>query len=110
MHYRWFEKDQEKQDEFGLPKSRAEQQKDEDPPKNLFSRGEITGIVLSSVLLIYSLALLDIPILLFSAAFLLQVPRKFAARAQRPWGHELSNLLKGFSISLFFGALLLLLL
>ena len=113
MHYRWFEKDRETQDEFGLPKSRAEQPTPSDPPgqeetERIFTRGELTGIALASVFLLYSLFRQDIPMLLFSVAILLHALRKIASRSRHPRRHDLSNLLKGFSMSLFFGALLLL--
>ena len=115
MHYRWFENDEEALDEFGMPKSRAEQimqedETEEEPPARIFTRGELTALLLASVLLVYSLVLTDVPGLLFSASVLLQAPRKLAPRLRHPRAHDLAGVLKGLSISLFFGALMLLLL
>ena len=115
MHYRWFESGEEPLDEFGMPKSRAEQSMQEDDaeeetPARLFSRGELTALLLALVLLVYGLVQADVPVLLFSASVLLQAPRKIASRLRHPRAHDLAGVLGGLSISLFFGALMLLLL
>ena len=62
------------------------------------------------MLLVYGLVQTDVPVLLFSAAVLLQAPRKIAPRLHHPRAHDLAGDLGGLSLSLFFGALMLLLL
>ena len=55
FHYRWFDRDQEKMDEMGIPLTRAQIDEREraQEPQRLFSRGEQTGIVLTALIFAY---------------------------------------------------------
>ena len=71
FHYRWFDRDQEKIDEMGIPLSRAEIDAREHAkqPERLFSRGEQTGIVLSSVIFAYGWIEGDLSLSFFCLSF-----------------------------------------
>ena len=109
MRYRWFDKEENHVDEYGLRKSRAEWDREDDgqKPRRIFSHGEITGMVLASVLLLYSLFAGDIPMLFFALSFLIFMGRRLTALMEERKGTALGNLLKGFSIALFFGAIVM---
>lgn len=114
MHYRWFD-EEDPVDAFGMPLSRGEidcmereQERAEAPDaEHLYTRGEKVSIVLAAVLLLTGLWTADERLFLISAAFLLYEVRKLVEVFGGKQGHNLANVLKGFSIVLFFGAFFL---
>lgn len=107
MRYRWFENDGEKIDEMGLPAVRTG--KDTKPlrkPK-YFSRTMITGVLLAMLVFFYGIAHNDIPLILLSGSFFAGSLRPLVQLLNEPVGKFLANLLYGFSIVLFFGAIIL---
>ncbi len=109
FHYRWFDRDQEKIDEMGIPLTRAEldAREHDKEPERIFSRGEQTGIVLSSVIFAYSWTEGDLSLVFFCLAFLIFEIRKIVQRFSRTRGKSIANVMQGFSITLIIGALAL---
>ena len=107
MHYRWFAKDENKTDDFGMPKSRLPEEAE--PPKKprYFSRTVLTGMLLSIVLIGWSIVEGDMPILFVAVAFILNGLRPFTRLLDDRVGAFVSNLLFGFSTALFLGAIIM---
>lgn len=111
FHYRFFDRDQEKVDEMGIPLTRAQIDAREHTkePERIFSRGEQTGIILSSLILVFGWAEGDLPLIFFCLSFLLFEIRKVVAHYSRRYGKSIANAMQGFSIALMLGALTLIL-
>ncbi len=111
MRYRWFAEDRKTEDEFGLPLSRAaeesEKEPEEDSGKIRFTRVELTVLLLTTVIMFYSLYTGDIPVFFFTLSVLILLLRKLTQLLKQPQADTISNLLKGFGISLFIGAFFL---
>ena len=107
FHYRWFDRNQEKIDELGMPLTRAELDAREHckEPERIFSRGEQTGIVLSSVIFAYGWTEGDLSLVFFCLSFLIFELRKIVQRFSRTYGKSIANAMQGFSIALVIGAL-----
>lgn len=103
LRYRWFAKDEEREDELGQPRQRMPIVPAKDPSTRM-KRGERAGLALSVVVLLYGAAVQDVPIVFVALAFLLYELRRFTYLLG-PRGEFLSNLLQGFSIVMFLGAL-----
>ena len=73
------------------------------------SRGERTGMVIAASVLFYALIAKDLPVAFFSLSFLLFEIRPLTVLLGGKAASMASNFLQGFSIALFFGAILLLL-
>jgi len=71
------------------------------------TRGALTGVVMAAGIFVYGLRQGDIPVLLLTLSFLLFMLRPFAVFFAGQRGASLSNMLKGLSLTLFAGALLL---
>lgn len=107
FHYRWFDRDQEKTDEMGIPLTRAEidargRRKE---PERIFSRGEQTGIVLTSVIFAYGWTDGDLSLVFFCLSFLIFELRKIVQRYSHTYGKSIANAMHGFSIALLLGAI-----
>ncbi len=76
----------------------------EKPKERLFSRGEISGMLLALVLFLYSLYSWDLALAFFTFSFLLFLLRPLAERYVGP---SLANIMKGMAVSMGFGALAL---
>ena len=110
MHYRWFADDEEKKDELtGLPKSRVTAEPTPTPLKKprYFSRTMLTGMLLSIILLCYGIGHRDMPVIFLAASFIIGAARSLTNFLPKKVGQSLSNLMFGFSIALFFGAILM---
>jgi len=107
MRYRWFAKERETEDEFGLPQSRAAEEEKTPEKKRLFSPWELICILLASLMMLYSTSVADIPMLFFAVSAQLIILRKLTVLMNSPYAGTLNNLLKGFSIGLFVGAVFL---
>lgn len=107
MRYRWFVDDEDSKDDLGFPKSRAVAPVEKTPPSKprYFSRTMITGMLLSVVVLFYGLSKRDLPIVFLALAFISGGIRSLTNLLPKGIGQNLSNLLFGFSIALFFGAI-----
>ena len=107
VRYRWFAEDEDKKDDLGLPKSRiAVEEKPAAVKKpRYFSRTMITGMLLSIILLCYGLNKNDLPIVFLALAFISGGSRPLTELLPNGFGRSLSNLLFGFSVALFFGAI-----
>jgi len=97
MHFQ----EQQERDETGIPTAKQE--------KRLFTRGELTGMGMALCLLVYGLFQQDIPLVFLTSSFLVFEAHSFFAQSGSPQGKNISNLLKGFSIALFAGSLIILL-
>ena len=111
FHYRWFDRDQEKVDEMGIPLTRAEidTRAQVREPERVFSRGEQTGIVLAAVIFAYGWAESDLSLIFFCLSFLVFELRKTVQRCSRRYGASIANAMQGFSFVLILGALALVL-
>ena len=107
FHYRFFDRDQEKVDEMGIPLTRADIDAREraKEPERIFSRGEQTGIVLTSLIFAYGWTEGDLSLIFFCLSFLMFELRKIVVRFSRTYGQSIANVMQGFSIALVRGAL-----
>jgi len=107
FHYRFFDRDTEKTDEMGIPLTRADIDARErtGEPERIFSRGEQTGIVLSSVIFAYGYTEGDLSLVFFCLSFLIFELRKIVRRYTGKYGQDIANAMHGFSIALILGAL-----
>lgn len=107
FHYRWFDRDQEKTDEMGIPLTRADidARDHEREPERIFSRGEQTGLVLSSLILAYGYTEGDLSLIFFCLSFLVFELRKIIRRCAGTYGTSIANAMQGFSIALILGAI-----
>lgn len=110
FHYRWFDREQEKFDEMGIPLTRAEIDAHERKKETecLFSRGEQTGIVLTALIFAYGWTQDDLSLIFFCLSFLIFELRKIAAYFSSAYGRDIANVMRGFSLSLLLGAFVLL--
>ena len=106
FHYRWFDREQEKFNEMGIPLTRAYERKKE--TECLFSRGEQTGIVLTALIFAYGWTQDDLSLIFFCLSFLIFELRKIAAYFSSAYGRDIANVMQGFSLSLLLGAFVLL--
>ncbi len=109
LHYRWFADDESEKDELtNAAKSRAFAEKSA-PVKRprYFSRTMITGLLLAVVLFCYGQVKDDLPIVFLATAFILGGSRPLTDLLPPQIGRHLSNILFGFSIALFFGAIVM---
>ena len=109
FHYRWFDRDQEKIDEMGIPLTRAELdvRSRSAEPERIFSRGEQTGLVLSSLIFAYGWMEDDLSLIFFCLSFLIFELRKIVQRCSAAYGNSIANAMQGFSFALILGALAL---
>ena len=108
MRYRWFDSGEDKNDEMGIKKMRPVSEEVTPIKKpRFFSRAMITGMLLSTVALIYGLMRRDVPLIFLAAAFIINGLIPLTGFLSKGAGHFLANLLKGFSVALFFGAIAL---
>ena len=75
----------------------------------IMSRGERTGMIMAVSVLLYALLAKDLPVAFFSLSFLFFEIRPLTILLGKKAAPTASNFLQGFSIALFFGAILLLL-
>lgn len=92
---------------FNEEKLEAARPSSEKPPEG-FSRGELAGLMLAGALLLYSLTQADIPAVFLTASFILFEMRLPARALGDTVGRSLAGVLQGLSLSLFFGAVLML--
>ena len=106
FHYRWFDREQEKFDEMGIPLTRAEIDAHERKKETecLFSRGEQTGIVLTALIFAYGWTQDDTALAFFCLSFLIFELRKIAAHFSAAYGKSIANAMQGFSLALLLGA------
>ena len=76
-------------------------------PSQKLTRGGLIGLVMAAGVLVYGLLNGDIPVLFLALAFILFMARPFLALLAGGYGAALSNVLKGFSLTLFLVAILL---
>ena len=88
MRYRWFADEEERMDEFGVPVSRAVKDEALPPRRPGYARGELLAIALAAVILIYEM-------------------RPLALLFLGPAGPVAANVMKGFSLAVFLGAVLI---
>lgn len=86
-------------------RDRAEKMELNSVNKEPLRRTETYGIVISAVALIYSISTADRALLFFSVSLLLYLIRPIVAAPFGKYSNTIQNLLKGFSIALFFGAI-----
>ena len=75
-----------------------------EPKGRLFSRGQITAMMLSAALLVYAIVAGDVPLTFLLLSFLIFLLRPLAEKFVGAW---LSNAMKGFAIALGMGAVVL---
>ena len=75
-----------------------------EPDGPMFSRGQKTGMMLSTVLFVYALVSGDVPLAFLTLSFLMVLLRPLAEKLVGVW---LSNAMKGFAMALGMGAVAL---
>ena len=110
FHYRWFDREQEKFNEMGIPLTRAEIDAYERKKETecLFSRGEQTGIVLAALIFSYGYSQGDFSLIFFCLSFLIFEFRKIAQRCMGAHGTSIANAMQGCSIAMLLGAIAML--
>ena len=78
------------------------------PPQ--ISRGELSGSILAGLLFVYGFSQEDLPVCFLAAAFLLWQLRVFTGLLKPQAGLFVRNVLQGLCLSLFLGAIVLMLL
>ena len=110
LHYRWFADDEPGKDELTnalKPRASAEDTANFVKKPRYFSRTMITGLLLAIILFCYGQIKGDLPIVFLATAFILGGSRPLTNFLPPKIGHNLSNILFGFSVALFFGAILM---
>ena len=106
MHYRWFDEGERERDELtDKPLMRVPKEPPAQKKPRYFSRAMITGILLSVALFVYGQAKNDLPLVFMALAFIAGGSRSVINSVPGKFGQHLSNLLFGFSVALFFGAI-----
>ena len=108
MHYRWFAKDEAK-DDLGQPLSRAYwKDGDGEEPQGgrRLSLGRRTSAFLAAAVICYSLWNGDLQMVLFAMSVLLYLLHPLARKLGGSRGDSLGNLLKGFSLAAGWGCIL----
>ena len=105
MRYRWFAKDEERVDAFGVPVSRAEHDEALHPKRPGCARGEVLAIVLAIVILGYEWVKDDGPVVCGCVSFLVYELQPVVMTVLGPRGRTICNVIKGFSLATFIGAL-----
>lgn len=106
MRYRWFVKEEDRVDEFGVPVSRAVHDEAMQPKKIGYARGEILAIIIAVVILGYEWVNDDTPLIFVCVSFLVYELQPIVRILAGENGRPVCNVLKGFSIASFLGALL----
>lgn len=73
----------------------------------LFSNGEKAGMALCLAMLLFAISQWDVPLVFFSASFLIYEGYNVADKVGGERLHFLASLLRGLSLALFFGSILL---
>lgn len=107
MRYRWFADEEERTDEFGVPVSRAVQDEALRPRRPGYARGERLTIALDIAILIYEWAVDDTSMIFVCISFLIYEMRPLALLFFGPAGPAAANVMKGFSLAVFLGAVLI---
>ncbi|SFT50752.1 hypothetical protein SAMN02910356_00861 [Selenomonas sp. GACV-9] len=105
MRYRWFVREEERTDEFGNPISRAVHDEALQPRKIGYARGELLAIAMAVVILLYEWVTDDSPLIFVCVSFLVHEMRPLALQFLGEYGKPVSNMMLGFSVALFIGAL-----
>ena len=105
MRYRWFAKEEERVDAFGVPISRAEHDEALHPKPPGYARGEVLAIVLAMVILCYEWGNDDAPLIFVCVSFLVYELQPIVLKVYGPRGQVICNVIKGFSLATFIGAL-----
>ncbi|MBR4694589.1 MAG: hypothetical protein IKO94_00740 [Selenomonadaceae bacterium] len=106
MRYRWFA-EKEGEDEREEDLQEKPEPSSDGKKRRALSRMELFGTLLSVAVLLYGMAVEDVPIIYFSLAFLVHELRSFAVLLGEPAGTFLGNMLRSLSIVLFLGAFFL---
>lgn len=107
MRYRWLDKDRETMDEMGIPSRHVFEEIEDSGEKTeekLYTRGELTSITLTTVIMLYSVYERDLPVAFLTASVLLFMLSRLASFMDPAYADTVGNLMRGFSIGLFFGA------
>lgn len=72
------------------------------------SRGELSGLVLAIAIFFYGLVTQDVPVVFLALSFILFELRPLAEHFAGVYGKTISSFLWGFSLALFFSAVVLL--
>ena len=107
MRYRWFADEEERMDEFGVPVSRAVKDEALPPRRPGYARGELLAIALAAVILIYEWVVDDTSMIFVCVSFLIYEMRPLSLLFLGPAGPAAANVMKGFSLAVFLGAVLI---
>ena len=107
MNYSIFRAMKVAEEEDVSPIEEAAEKAAEEKTKLRFSRGEIAGSFMALFVFIYSLSVDDLPVVFMAAAFLLFMVKKVVAVYGGHYGKTCSNVLQGFSIAMFLGAVVM---
>ena len=113
FHYRWFSRDEELTDEFGVRQSRAvlDETPEEDEAHEAtrpYARGEIASMIVAAAALVYGIFAGIASFVLFGLAFLIYEARRIVPAVFGPAAAPIANAMRGFSLVTLFGAILLL--
>lgn len=106
MRYRWFTSPEKEYDEFGVKLSRAANDAALKPHKFRYRRGELLAIAIAAVIFIYECFVQDLPLLFIALSFIAFELRPLTKMFLGSYGEFASNILKGFSLALFIGTLI----
>jgi len=99
-----FDFDDEERQTFSTHKLNMHPNLTPEPKGRMFSRGQITAMMLSLALLVYAVVAGDVPLAFLLLSFLIFLLRPPAEKFVGGW---LSNAMKGFAIALGMGAVVL---
>ena len=98
---------QERIEEEKFAKNKKSTVKDADLRRNL-TRAEVTGAAIAAVMLVYATTTADKPLFFVSLSLLTHTARPLIGAFFGKYNRPVQNALRGFSIAIFFGALLFL--
>ena len=114
MRYRWFA-DDEKPNENRLAKAAKEALKEnlreqyemQDPKK--ITRGELSALLLAVVASCYGFVMDDLPLMFAALSLVIFFMKPLAYHLLESRAHALANVMQGFSIAIFLGAIVMVL-
>ena len=100
----YFDTDEEERQTFSTHRLNMHPNIETEKNGPMFTRGQKTSMVLAIALLVYAIFSSDVPLAFLLLSFLTYLFRPLAEKLVGPW---LSNTMKGFSIALGMGAMVL---
>lgn len=105
MRYRWFDEDRTREERVARLREAEVREEPAATEKRRLFRGELFGSLLAVAAILYGAFTEDLPIIYLAMAFLVYELRAFTVLLGGRVGPFLGNLLWGFSVALFLGAI-----